>query len=268
MRLACVLLLSLLPLTLSAFEFNRAADGTPVAWNSSVAIAWNVSPDAPESVRSTVVACLDKWSAASDGTLTFVEQSGGICIDYNTGSTLGKVGAFTTNQVLSNQIVSSHIELNAANFKWDGAYAVFLAPTLLHELGHALGLNHPDAKTSNIAGAMNIQDPPTMWPTITLCANTLHYDDIVGIRTLYAVETSSVETTFSVAEKHRGRSYSFESSDAPGEIFWEYGDGTSDTSAVHRYIKGLFSVSAESRGRTGTMMLQVGVLKSSALKKK
>lgn len=261
-------LLLLFPATLAAFEFNRAADGSPVHWNTTTPISWTIAPGAPDCVRTQFTQCLETWTAASGGALTFVEQEGGITVTYNTASTLGQAGAFTTNQVLSNQIVSSQIELNAANYKWDGAYAMFLEPTLLHELGHALGLNHPKADGSNVSGAMNVQDPPTMWPDIKLCASTLHYDDIVGIRTLYGIDTSSVPTTFSCSEKHRGRVFTFQSSDAPGQIFWNYGDGVADSSAVHRYIKGLFTINAESRGLTGTMNLQIGPVRAAALKKK
>ena len=264
--LACIILS--VSTTLSAFEFNHAADGTPIRWNNSVSISWMVDPNAPPSVRTAFVEGLSRWAAATGSALTFVEKQGGIEVKYNTLSTLGSTGAFTTNEVISNQIVRSTIELNAKDYQWDGAYAPFLGPTLLHELGHALGLSHPKADGSNVAGAMNAQDTPTMWAAIQLCAGALHFDDIVGIRTIYGVDIASVAPTFSCTEKHRGRIYTFQSSDAPDQIFWTYGDGTTDSSAVHRYNKGVFTVNAESRGRTGTLNVQIGPIKRSAQKAK
>ena len=43
----------------------------------------------------------------------------------------------------------------------------------VHEIGHALGLEH-----SNVKGTV-------MWPTAKIGAPTLHQDDINGIRSLY-----------------------------------------------------------------------------------
>ena len=253
--------------TATAFEFNRTADGSPIRWNAAQPIHWKVASGTPEFVRSAFADALGKWSDASGGALSFVEApgaSGGITLTYNTASTLQSVMAYTRCDVLSGRIFNASIELNAATYNWETLYAAFLSPALLHETGHALGLEHPAADGSTVVGAFRTADPPTMWETLSLSARTLHYDDVIGLRTLYGLDTTSVDSTFACSEKHRGKVYTFTASAAPGDVYWNYGDGTSDATGAHRFPRGGYTVGAQSRGYTGTLNVQIGPVKAAA----
>ncbi len=254
--------LLLLCASASAFEFHRAADGTPIRWNATLPIRWSVPEGTPENVRSAFVAALAQWTGASGGALNFVEAPGGITLNFNSDSKLGKVMAYTTCEVQSGQILRATVEVNAHDYNWASAYAPYLAPALLHELGHALGLDHPKSADS-ITGTFLQQDPPTMWETLTLNARTLHYDDILGLRTLYGLDTT-FPATFGCSEKHRGKVYTFTASAAPADVFWDYGDGTSDASATHRFPRGGYTIEAQSRGFSGSIFVQIGPVKSAA----
>ena len=259
----CILgVLVLLCASASAFEFNHAADGTPIRWNAALPIRWSVPEGTPDNVRSTFVAALAQWSEASGGALNFVEASGGITLNFNPDSKLGTAMAYTTCEVQSGQILRANIEVNAHDYNWTSTYALFLAPALLHELGHALGLGHPKSADS-ITGSYLAEDPPTMWETLTLNARTLHYDDILGLRTLYGLDTT-FPNTFTCSEKHRGKVYTFTASAAPADVYWNYGDGTSDAGGTHRFPRGGYTMQAESRGFTGSLFIQIGPVKAAA----
>src|SRR5471032_2626689 len=113
-----VLLWASLATCASAFEFNHAADGTPIRWNAALPIQWAVADGTPENVRTAFVAALAKWSDASGGALNFVEGPGGITLTCNPDSTLGMVMAYTSCEVQSSQIVRATIELNAHAYNW------------------------------------------------------------------------------------------------------------------------------------------------------
>ena len=72
------------------------------------------------------------------------------------------------------------IYINTILFTWlsdNGPYRV-----LLHELGHALGLGHPNAAGQNVTAVMNTGFLPTNNP------DTLQPDDIAGVQALWPFE--------------------------------------------------------------------------------
>lgn len=93
--------------------------------------------------------------------------------------------------VTSAEIVDTHILVNS-NKSWDiyngplayddrGAPIYDLQRVLLHELGHALGLTHPDENGQNVASIMLSTESDTF---------NLTSDDIEGATTLYPKEQS------------------------------------------------------------------------------
>src|SRR5206468_8297536 len=67
-----------------------------------------------------------------------------------------------------------------------------LDPVLLHETGHALGLDHSN---KNGVDAADHTDLPTMNSIIFPCCKSLHIDDIRGIRTLYGINVPLPQMT-------------------------------------------------------------------------
>jgi hypothetical protein len=92
--------------------------------------------------------------------------------------------------VTSAEIIDTHILVNS-NKRWDvyngplayvGGVPIYdLQRVLLHELGHGLGLTHPDDNGQNIASIMLSTESDTF---------NLTSDDIEGANTLYPEEPS------------------------------------------------------------------------------
>lgn len=173
----------------SRFAVFKFANGQPVRWNKTI-ITFFVDKALPDVVRPSMIECTRVWRAASGGLLTFNEVAKAdnpdifvtVMQDLKTEPYLG----FTNFQLNPDSIKSSRIEINTNLYRWHRGAPYGVGPqigtakrdtdidgVMLHELGHALGLNHATDRAS------------TMYPTIFPGAETIEVDDVKGLRSIY-----------------------------------------------------------------------------------
>lgn len=133
-------------------------------------------------LREEIAAAFAMWQAVAD--ITFVEVDGRAAADISIGAQIDPVGrAFTdvrfdrTGSNIERPITRSLICLNPA-VRWksgfDGNLDVYdLRVTLAHEIGHAIGLDHPDGPGS------------LMWFRYSENSRQLQRGDIQGAVALY-----------------------------------------------------------------------------------
>ncbi|HEY3322913.1 MAG TPA: PKD domain-containing protein [Planctomycetota bacterium] len=264
------------------FLVNSAA--VPLRWNLAAlpnqAIRWAVQDGAPSMVHDCAIDCTNQWSSNANGEIAFTEGPKGILIVWDPGGLLipnSQYLAYTTLTADANgNIASAVIVINAKFYNWhrggDGGVSLLPGPdglrdacldsVLLHELGHALGLDHSDKDPSKIVGPTGPNDLPTMNSIIYPGSQILHLDDITGIRALYSNGTfSPPPATFDVAASpSSGRPplkvFLSQSEDPNADALWDFGDGTAGLgpNEVHKYTTvGTFTVQAQLRGKTGTV---------------
>jgi PKD repeat protein len=230
-----------------------------------------------------MIACTQAWADATGGVLKFEEGPGGILADWDASGSMivdPIYLAYTTfNADATNHIASARLVVNANNYDWqrggfggvgaagtDGKRLANLDSVVLHELGHALGLDHSDKNPAAIVGNETAGDPPTMNSVIYPNAGTLHTDDIAGIRALYdgaapaPAPQSPMTLSASPASGKAPLKVTLKQSGGDVSTTWDFGDGTGTSGAAtkHRFtVPGTYTVTATCGQCKGTITIEV-----------
>ena len=275
----------------SRYALEETSAGVPCTWNQVLATAgainWRVS--GPDMLTQAMAYATSQWAAATD-TLVFKAADtnqppylnpqlpysinfGEIDVYWLTKWPFGHcIGYSMHTGNAQNQAQTSWgaIYINAQDYTW--SLDPFSAPTggtlnlnavCLHELGHVLGLGHPDPST--MVGVYGPYDYPTMYSEYGNQEQFLSLDDITGIRILYPTAVPFSPLSITVSPLHKGKwpnSFLFTAVTGNTYTTWDWGDGTgcpSGDSEKHRYrAKGLYKVTATCRGQVATVYVQVG----------
>jgi hypothetical protein len=257
---------------------------TAYQWNIAAlqnkTIQWHLNANVPAIAGDSMQAGLQAWSDATGGAFSFAQGSGGISVDWDTDGSMVPDPLFlaytTFNADNTGFISSARIIVNAHNYTWHrggygGVEAVFngvrdsnLDSVILHELGHALGLDHSDKYPALIVGTLIPGDPPTMNSVIYAGAGTLHDDDKAGIRSIYATAMtppSAINVSASVQSGKAPMKVVFTQIGGDDSTNWDFGDGSNTTgmSANHVFTaNGTFTVKVNCMGTTSSTIILVG----------
>ncbi|HYG77328.1 MAG TPA: PKD domain-containing protein [Planctomycetota bacterium] len=268
--------------TVQAYSFFLSYTGQPFTWKQTTlpqqAISWNVAPDAPPMVRDAMLQAIQAWAAASRGAIAFVEAPGGIDVVWDDeGDIIPDSTHLAWTQMIckmDQSIVSARIIINASAYAWErgggGVRSTRLGEvsdldgTLLHELGHALGMNHSDCVPEQLYGHESTTDLPTMNSILEPGAESLHVDDEAGILKLYAIQETAPATELVVsASPSKGRKpllSTFYQTGGDDQTVWDFGDGITavGASVAHKFTtSGVYTVTVQSNGKKGTVTVEV-----------
>lgn len=226
--------LIILLITSSAFGFEHYPNNRK--WSTRT-ITWKAEVD----LREATINAICTWngptsnSCALNAYFEFVEvdSNPNINVSFKEGVNTA-LGGLCTSAVRGNEIYHAEISIYNKND---------LAALLLHEFGHALGLDHSTV------------DDAIMNPKFKNY-NSLHKDDIEGICSLYAVQVTPPVLNITILKK-RGNLYLLS---CDSIVDWIYADGWIDRKSCvvsHRFKNVKYSfVTVEYRGWSQTSIIK------------
>jgi PKD repeat protein len=263
------------------FQRDQQAAVWDVATLPNGTINFSISPDAPAMLRDSVLKATAAWSKVTDNVLKFAECPGGI--EFSWTSDVAQLPdalylAFTNFSLGGDfKITGARVVVNGATYDWhcgapfgvgyagsNGKRDVDLDGVILHELGHALGLDHSDKNPAALVGENYTTVKPTMNSIIYPGAEYLHTDDIVGMRSLYLHDTTIPEPELSIsgspATGVKTLNVGFAQTLGDATTTWDFGDGHTFTGMApsHKFTApGAYTVTATFNGKVSTMTVEV-----------
>jgi hypothetical protein len=268
-----------------AYQTYHTPDGLSFSWKDAAqlnrTVCWTVAPGAPEIVRESMLVVTEEWRQTTGGALAFSEGTGGVTVLWDSAGTMltDEVSlACTTFDATGHEITTAKIVINATSYDWQrngvrgvgsasktGKRPSDLDAVLLHELGHALGLDHSDRAPAAVVGAWGPGDLPTMNSVVYPGAETLHMDDEAGIRSLYcsgnpATTVAALDISASPSTGVRKVDVAFTAYSNDTDVSWDFGDGSigSGANTTHWYTApGTYVVTARNNGKMAQCTIQV-----------
>lgn len=220
------------------------------AWASNT-ITWTFGSGSPFSgaitapFLATVESALAAWAASANidfqpvaaGTPADIEIGWGSLQDGAAGAAGATIGLTTTYTTASNQLSLATVELEdptqlaladtAQGYAWQGTVST-LYQVALHELGHALGLDHSSDPTA------------VMYPTAQSTNPGLSFADIAGMQALYGAPAGA---DIGITDTTAGVSLSLPASAYAGPVAGlqqQYAYSGSDSVDIGGGVPGLF----------------------------
>lgn len=190
-------------------------------WNTNNPVTYSFDGNFPINLREPFHKSFKQWSLAVDNKLIFneVEKEGKIRIIWDdSGIHVGNTRylAYATFSSNKAEITSARIVVNAVNYVWhsgvprgvgafvNGKQEADIDGVALHEIGHAIGIDHSDKKPLEVVGKQDINGGlPTMHSVIHAGSDTLHLDDVAAARRAYLNETEPVMPAALFTEQER-----------------------------------------------------------------
>ncbi|KQU30215.1 hypothetical protein ASG63_17210 [Methylobacterium sp. Leaf94] len=162
--------------------------GTGAAGTGGGTVTWAVDGTIPTGFVSLLQAAFATWAAAADIAFQQVAATANAQIDFTLGGIdgLGKTLGYATYSYSGQRMQSAEVTFDsgegwhASGARVFGTQNVDFSLVALHEIGHALGLDHYDAK------------PEVMNTILDRGITTLSAGDIAGIQALYGAPPAPV----------------------------------------------------------------------------
>lgn len=257
MRILSYLIL-FLTFNLYSFDYLKESNGKPIKFDISKPIAYKIINT---DLKDSTLYAFNIWNIALDNRITFIEQEGGIIIDLVDSITQTNIVGLSSPIIHNGIIIGGKITiLKGSDYK----------SVMLHEVGHILGMLHA---INNIQGYYILADKPVMCPEVSSVTGlTLHVDDILGIRELYGLDNNNLNISLgAIKEKHKGKTVLVNLENSSIKPLWNFGETPDDWSNINKYKylnKGGYTITAESRGFSSTINIQIGKVKKVKIKKK
>lgn len=270
MRIIQILTLVLLSGESFAYTFFLR-EGNPLVWEIPTSgvrtIRFAIDPVCPPEFKQSFVKCAGKWSEALGGKIIFEENSEKeifITLKNLTTDQRGQAELFVSDPGKNAFLHSARISLNAryqfSNIS-TGKDIINLDALMLHEIGHCLGLHHTSIEAASHP-ALKDYDVPTMYYFLSIYPDdTLHLDDINGVRARYNLPPLPNLPLMVSCEKIKGNRYRFQIPQVTGEYLildMGYGFQRYHQSSIFRFKRGISTIKAQWNGFQGQCEIQIG----------